>query len=322
MRSVLCAMLMLMAAAPPAARAQTTEQAVQALHFQDERLARIMAPLLLANRELCPALMPLTGMVLHSGDQYGEAGQALFTGPAVAIAAVAASSAAAAAGIKAGDGLLVIGGTQLAQFRPRGPVSVRDQVHDLLASQPAEDAVIVSIERNGHAQDITVRSAAACRALVEITASEKPTAFTDGRIIQISYALAASLTDEELAVVAGHELAHLVLEHGRRLEEAGISSGIRGEIGKHRRANRRAEVEADLLSVHLLANAGYSPHSAPQYWRSAARHLSGSGALRSRIYPAPSARATAMEAEIAEYLPQGSGFSWPAHLLATRTDPF
>src|SRR5687767_15471667 len=80
---------------------------------QDVRLAAVAERLLAANRELCRTHMPLTGMVLHSRDQYRPevAGNAFANGT-IAVAAVLPGSPAAAAGVAASDGIAAIGATR------------------------------------------------------------------------------------------------------------------------------------------------------------------------------------------------------------------
>jgi hypothetical protein len=161
-----------------------------------------------------------------------------------------------------------------------------------------------------------------CRALVEIVTGEGLMGRSDGRVIQISYNLAAMLDDDGLAVTFAHELAHVVLEHRRRLETAGIDKGLLGEFGRNQQANRQVEVEADRLSAHLLANAGYDPAIAPAFWNSVTGRRAGGGLMRSFVYPSATARGDLIAREIALYLPLGRGPSWPGHLLALRDGAF
>ena len=101
-----------------------------------------------------------------------------------------------------------------------------------------------------------------------------------------------------------------------------MADGLARQFGRNRRLSRLAEVEADLLSVHLLANAGYDPAIAPQFWHSDAGRVLGSGLVRSRIYPGRSERAAQMEQEIAQYLSVHDHLSAAPHLIALRDQPF
>jgi len=195
-------------------------------------------------------------------------------------------------------------------------------VFEHVSQLPADEPVELLIAREDAELAVSLQPRAGCRALVEVLADDARIARSDGRVIQLSLGLASGMSDDALAASFAHELAHLILEHRRRLSAAGVSKGLFGEFGANRRRNRAAETEADRLSVHLLANAGLDPAIAPRFWRSEEGRRVDAGIFRSAIYPSPTDRAELMEKEIAEYLPQGRGPSWPAHLLALRDSAF
>ncbi|MDE1466783.1 M48 family metallopeptidase [Aurantiacibacter sp. D1-12] len=276
-----------------------------------------------ANASLCRDLMPGTGMVLHSRDQYRSDGaDRRFSNGAVAVSAVVPGSAAAQAGVARDDGLIAINGRAISELPQPETGNLRELVFDLLASHPVDQPLSLTIARAGEQRTVTISAPPACRSLVEIRLGNGPRAISDGRVIQIRFDFARSVSDEELAVIFAHELAHSVLEHRRRKEDAGIAVGFMGELGRNQRANRQAEVEADRLSVHLLANAGYDPGAAPVFWRTGSGRELGGGLLGSTIYPSNTARAELLENEIAMYLPLGRGPSWPGHLLIMRDRSF
>lgn len=105
------------------------------------------------------------------------------------------------------------------------------------------------------------------------------------------------VTDDELAAVMGHEIAHALREHGR--EKAGQAAGINvaaalggaligayfgvdsglgqnvlgaaGELAFMRPNSRSMEQEADHLGIELIARAGFDPHAAISLWEKMAR---------------------------------------------------
>ena len=110
-----------------------------------------------------------------------------------------------------------------------------------------------------------------------------------------------ALTDDELAAVMGHEIAHALREHGR--EKVGQAAGVNlaatiggvigsyygvdasigkgvvgaaGELAFMRPNSRGMEQEADRIGVELAARAGFDPHAAISLWEKMAR-ASGSG---------------------------------------------
>lgn len=303
-----------------AATAQSAS-AFDALVQQDLRLGAVADRLLTANSTLCRLHMPVTGMILHSQDQYrdGSEGDAFANGP-VAIAALVPGSPASAA-LAPGDGLAAIGAARTSDMRAEEGSLLRNTAFAALANQPPAGPVTLAVVRDGSERALTLAATPGCRALVEIDAAEAINARSDGKIIQVNYGVAAAATDEELAVVFAHEMAHLVLEHRRRLEAAGVEKGLLGEFGRNQRLNRQVEVEADRMTAHLLANAGYDPRIAPAFWRSPLGRRAGGGIFRSRVYPSAEARAQLVEREIADYLAGGAP-SYPGHLLGRRDEPF
>ncbi len=318
----LAALFVASAASSAQAPTPAPSSRLAALHEQDARLARIADTLLAANHPLCRQLMPVTGMVIHSQDQYGEAAMPAFTGATVAVAAVVPGSPADLAGLLAGDGLRAIGGRRLADLPPPPGGPLRDAVFQVLAELPATRPVVVQVVRAGQEFAVTLQPQPGCRALVEVVVGSGRIARSDGRVIQLGDGLTSELSDDGLAVTFAHELAHVVLEHRRRLSAAGVSKGLFGEFGADRRRNREAEVEADRLSVHLLANAGLDPQIAPRFWRSREARRVDAGVFRSAYYPPPSERAEIIARELAEHLPHGRGPSRPDHLLALRDTEF
>ncbi|HJU71585.1 MAG TPA: M48 family metallopeptidase [Paucimonas sp.] len=96
------------------------------------------------------------------------------------------------------------------------------------------------------------------------------------------------LTDDELAAVMGHEMAHALREHARERasEQAAAGLGISvlsaiagiGDAGQKGMEyaymgllglpnSRRHETEADRIGVELAARAGYDPHAAVSLWQ-------------------------------------------------------
>ena len=297
--------------------------AIDRLVQQDVRLATVAERLLGANRALCRLEMPLTGLILHSRDQYrAEVAGSAFANSSIAVEAVVPGSPAAAARIEPRDGLAAIGGRPTGEMTREGEGPLRDTALSALAGLAGKGPVVLVVVHDGQQRTVSLAAPTGCRALVEVRSANALDARSDGRVIQIDYGLAVAASDDELAVIFAHELGHLVLEHRRRLEAAGVKKGFFGEFGKNRRLNRRVEIEADQISAHLLANAGYDPAIAPAFWRSRFGKRVGGGLFRSGTYPSPEARAELIEREIADYLGGGAGPGNPAHLLAGRDLPF
>lgn len=288
----------------------------------DRRLAAIAERLQGANVALCRQVMPLTGLILHSADQYGQPSPARFADGAVAVAQVLPASPAAAAGLLANDAVVSIGGQAVADLPLQPGHPRRDAAFEALAGQDPARPLALTVRRGGQDMAVEVNAVPGCRALVEVLTEGSNLARSDGRVIQVSQAMVARLSDDHLAAIVAHELAHAALEHRRRLSSAGVETGFLGEFGRNRRLRRLVETQADVLSVHLLANAGYDPAVGPRFWRSEAGAQTDSGILRGGAYHSRHERAAMMEAEIAAHLTGVELPSLAGHLLAARDLPF
>lgn len=302
---LLLALLMALAALLPLPLRAQSEDPVWA---QDRRLALVAERIMGGNAQLCRQTMPLTGLILHSADQYEQPPAGWFANGPLAVAQVLPGSAAELAGIRPGDGVEVIAGQAVDGLARAAGYPLRDAAFDRIASAPSP--LVLHLRRAGQAEVATVTAPLGCRALVEVLVDDDTIARSDGRVVQISYAMMLLLNDDALAAAFAHELAHLILEHNRRLAE------VADRRGSHRYP-RLAEIEADQLSVHLLGNAGYDPLIAPRLWEGDTGRALVSGFLRSRKYPSRHERARVMRQEIAERLPSG-----PEHLLALRDRPW
>ncbi len=95
------------------------------------------------------------------------------------------------------------------------------------------------------------------------------------------------LTDDEIAMVMGHEMAHALREHAReriaksQATSIGLSLGAQllglGDLGNAAanlgtqlltlKFSRSDEIDADLVGLELAARAGYNPQAAVSLWR-------------------------------------------------------
>jgi predicted Zn-dependent protease len=110
---------------------------------------------------------------------------------------------------------------------------------------------------------------------------------------------ALQLSDDEAAVIMGHEIAHALLEHGRArmseqvLKSVGVSVAAMvfnlGQVSTSVLAratdlavslpfSRQHETDADLVGMELAARAGYDPRAAANVWRKMSKLSERSGA--------------------------------------------
>ena len=212
--------------------AAPAEQRLIALTDLDQRVARVGYRLSIANAELCPTVRNSAGWLLHAASQYSPElrpwAETRFglDGDLPGLLAVPEGSAAALAGLRRGDLLLRVNGQAMTRGVTRRAaafegVEANIQQLDLaLAAGPVE----VAFRRDGNDQTATVTPQRACGYDVQLDPSDELNARADGKRLFITTAMAGfTATDDELALVLGHELAHHVLAH-RGWHEAEIGA--------------------------------------------------------------------------------------------------
>ncbi len=296
-----------------------------ALRDVDRRMATIAYRLATANAALCDDLAPVPGVAVHALGQYdvkvrAEARAAFGFATPVAVEAVVPRSAAAFAGLAEDDGLLAVNGVPFEDgVSPKADAAGRDAALALIARQPAERPLRLTVLRSGKRLAVTAPASPGCRSNFEVLLGPKMEASSDGGTVQIGVRFFERYDNEQVAVVVAHELAHTILKHRARLDAAGVKRGLLREVGRNGRLFRRTEGEADLLGAHLLRNAGYDPRVAVRFWREHGGDVDG-GLFRSRTHPSSKARAAAIEAELAA-LPADAPRPYRPPVLATRDSP-
>jgi len=251
------------------------EQRLIALTDLDQRVARVGHRLSAANAELCPAVRNSAGWLLHAASQYSPElrpyAETRFglDGDLPGLLAVPEGSAADLAGLRRGDLLLSVNGEALARGVARRAaafegVEANIQKLDLaLAAGPVE----IVFRRDGADQSARLTPQRACGYDVQLDPSDELNARADGKRLFITTAMAGfTATDDELAVVLGHELAHHVLAH-RGWHEAETRGRQTQTVPALSAAAGGAERQADRVGLYLAARAGFDSSIAPAFWR-------------------------------------------------------
>jgi predicted Zn-dependent protease len=158
-------------------------------------------------------------------------------------------------------------------------------------------------------------------------------ALPGGKVGVYTGLLKLASSDDELAVVMGHEIGHVIARHGaERMSEQMVIQGLGalgsayaqskytpetvqlfqtayggvatvGRILPHSRAN---ETEADHMGVVFAANAGYNPEAAIGFWQKMSQQKTGNpGALEKFLstHPADSQRIADLQALMPQVMP-------------------
>lgn len=132
------------------------------------------------------------------------------------------------------------------------------------------------------------------------------------------------LTDDEIAAIMGHEMAHALREHGRErvsqayAQQAGMSilaavaNMSAKEAGLVQMATQLAltlphsrgqESEADVMGLELLARAGYNPNAAVSLWQKMAAANKGGAPAFLSTHPSSAQRISDLNQKIAVVMP-------------------
>jgi predicted Zn-dependent protease len=131
------------------------------------------------------------------------------------------------------------------------------------------------------------------------------------------------LTDDEVAMVMGHEIAHALREHARERMGKNAATGIGanligqlfglGQLGQtvtHYGAqlltlefSREDESEADLVGMELAARAGYDPRAGVTLWQKMGAASKGAPPQWLSTHPSGNARIADIEANLPKVMP-------------------
>ncbi len=255
------------------------DASLERLQEQEARVAAVAFRLTTANVDLCPQKGPRTGLVLHDALQYGDGirpyvlrrfGMAGFAG----VLAVAPDSPAARAGVQPGDALVAVNGGRL----PESPVPETDnrsasnrakaKTQEQLDAAFARGPVRLTLRRAGQDRVVTVAPVPGCAYDFQLDPDKDLSASANGKTVFITTAMVLyAASDDDLAILLGHEMAHNVMQHQSRIATGGLAGKVLGNIGTTPGSLLTTEREADYVGLYLTARAGYDFGRAQQFWR-------------------------------------------------------
>ena len=250
------------------------------LRAADARVGQIAYRFAVGGVRFCPVPHPVTGLLFHHLDEYDAAGRAVMIerhalDRGLGVLSVIEGSPAAAAGLQAGDVIVAVNGAAIrrdASFAPPGAPPRRArleaaeiQIEEALRQGSAE----LTIARGGEEHAIRLISAPGCPVRIRLARSSQANAFANGRYVTLTTAgLDFARSDDEIAIMIGHELAHNILGHPARLDEQGVPrNGLLRGFGANADKVRATEEEADRLGISLVWAAGFDTSAAIPFWR-------------------------------------------------------
>jgi beta-barrel assembly-enhancing protease len=291
------ATLVLLAA--PALSAPKAEDiaAYRALAAMDGRVATIGYRLAAANTPFCRLKARNPGWVLNGIAQFEDTETAAaafgFGRWQATIVAVVPDGPAAKAGLSIGDEMISLPGTRWDQRLHVLPFPNEQNMEDLretLQAMWAEKGFVeIEMEVGKTWKTLNFAPPEICASDFWVDTKTKVDAGADGDRVRVTSGLVEYVAnDDELAAVIAHELSHNILGHRARLN--GLKKG-------KTKAILATEIEADRLSVWLMANAGYNPNAALSFAERFGRKY-GLGIFSDGTHPRWKKRVATMQAEI------------------------
>jgi hypothetical protein len=235
----------------------------------DGRVAEIAFHLASAGRARCATQVPSLGVVLQHLSQFHAAArpgivaaQPLDHGPGVIV--VVPDGPAAWAGIRAGDVLTAVNEAPLPPesglldpFDADRARARADMIDNLLA-RPGP--IAVTLLRDGMPIVVRIDPVPVCPSRVRLARSSQRNAYADGTHVLVTTGLLTRLrSDDELAFVLAHEMAHNILGHAAIMRGGEVSHGIGRTLGRSGQVVRGTERAADALAGQLMIDAGFDP---------------------------------------------------------------
>ncbi len=230
---------------------------IRAWHALDTRIQTIGWKILAANVDSCTARRADFGLTsaspnLSASAELQAAWQAamqLKDGSTIIM--VVPGSPAAQAGLHVGDAIISVSGIGW-QNDPEG----RRRFAEALVSGLKTAHLDLMVRTTGTSEPINVaiEGRQICDARLALTSAKVVNAQANGSNIFVTQAIAKLLaSDDELAFVIAHEVAHVVLGHS----DASSRDKVRKSALRH-----EMEKDADALGIRLMLRAGYDPDAA------------------------------------------------------------
>ncbi|MEO7860877.1 MAG: M48 family metallopeptidase [Nitrospirales bacterium] len=167
----------------------------------------------------------------------------------------------------------------------------------------------LDVVREGRRHTHHLRAVPACPFSVQLVESDQINGIADGRHIGVTTGMMRFVSSEdELAWVVAHEIAHNVLNHSQNARlhmmlHAFLSAttGVPGDLSGKIPPRRSLEARADYVGAYIMARAGYDVRAIKQFWRRLEHRRSGEHTpTMDRDHPTTAERLAAFEETLKE----------------------
>ena len=334
---ILLSILMLTGCATPQSRAPVVDSANAQIEAQKQRemviedyiashkrLQVVASKVVVSGAKLCgDKVAPYFGITTWNQEEFQKEWKTAVQSKyglteGVHIANVASGSVSDIAGLKEGDVILSIDGW----MTPVGKEAPEKFDEKLAQIGKYGTPVEFNIRRGTIEKKVAVSPTQSCAFKVKLSPDDVKNAYADGKNIVIYKGMMDFFkTDEEIALVVSHELAHNSMNHMDAKKKNSILGGVFGVLldvaaaaggvntnGEFTRMTMEAgagaysvefEQEADYVGLYFMATAGYKIDDAPLFWRRMATNNSQAISMKSS-HPTTPDRFVAIESTVKE----------------------
>ena len=282
---------------------------------REERLWNVALPLLRAASMFCDKHRGYSyGLVIHDvdsyGDEYRQVARRYFSiyDDGIYVRYVHPDLPAGRMGLQAGDRILSVNGISTEGMSIKEVGSIIKNSSKRLS---------LTVRRDTHIEEFELLPDSVCNYDIRLVVHDAVNAFADGKNVTITTGMIRfAESDQELALVLGHEIAHNVLGHVLKTQgnilvgtlfdiliesTTGVSTeGLFAELGAEM-YSQEFEAEADYMGLYIVARAGYEIKDAHYFWRRmAVEHPASIKTNFSATHPSTPQRFIALENTIKE----------------------
>jgi len=235
-------------------------------------------PLLVAAADWCPVDQELTYGFLMAEIEPPNGQTDVAGRQGVSVAYVHPQSSAASAGMMPGDHLARINEQTVAGMSAE-EVSQLIRKVTVARIQPLQ----LDVVRRGRRHTLNLWAVPACQFSVQLVESEQINGIADGRHIGVTTGTMRFVgSEDELAWVVAHEIAHNVLNHSQNARLHSMlqaflraTTGASEDLAGTMPPRRSLEARADYVGAYIMARAGYDVGAIKRFWRRMDRLRSG-----------------------------------------------
>lgn len=228
---------------------------------------------------------------------------------------LAKNSSAEKFGLQTGDRILSVNGKPVSADKD-AVKTFKEQIHSLGKSGNYPVPVTLRIRRNNTEQLLRIQAEAACDYGYGLVSDDSINAFADGENIFVTTGMMRFIdSDNELALVVSHELAHNVMGHLDKKSRnymlgsifdiiaAGYGINTQGTFGSigAQQYSQEFESEADYVGLYMMVLSGLPYDNSHYFWRRmAAANPGGIKSNHSSSHPSTPQRFLSLEQTVKE----------------------